>query len=1354
MDSDQRDSIVVPDDELTRQATDAIAGFGYQLYQTVSAWMSLKDGEQLFVEMAEDFAINSRTALSMTQVKRTRASVTLRSRGVVALITALWTFQEANPGKTVSSAFLTTSGIGKEKGLSFPNSVAGLTYWRIGAREQADVEPLRTALISLDLPAGLKAFLETATPDDIRNRILRPIHWYTAAPSADELERDLEDRLVLYGQHRGVGAQDSRNALSALVVELLRCVRRPATDRYVTAADMATVFERNTFRLVPPSLLRTGLPIPGATEVLTPSGLNVSDAASIPLPPRAALRSDIVGERHGALVADGVLWLQGSSGVGKTTLALLIARRQNAPWLFADLRDLEANALRMALTRLATTFAANVGRGLILDDLPPDIDNATILALRRVARAVSDVDGLLIVTSTKPPAPTVRSSIGVRPGSVKAVPHLTESDIAEIVTHAGGDASSWSRLILVSTGGHPQLVDARIMGLRQRGWRDDRLADILPRSGRRSDVEMERQAVRVRLLQEMDEGSREMLFRLSLLTSNFDRAMAIAAASATPQLAQAGLVFDALIGPWIEHAGPERFRISQLLRDSGEAALGHPLKQVVRGAVLRHLLDERPFPADQLMQVFILAFGLRHVQGLGLFSAMLISNAYRNKELFSRLAEEVSIFVLAGSDAGKPLFPENLHISCMLRYAQLLVACSLNDFAAAGKVLDIALAEAANLDPEFKTHMHSMLLCSALIERGLSLPPLRWLGMLHALSEIPGGLLRKRSPQQNPLTGLVMTTSHEEELFVLRATALTSLDELAQLIDAMDQLPVQRRDQYLSAATSMLQSTAHIVASAWLADVERPDFDAKTAAEMLARLRVKVRSWSSRDIAVELACAHAVILDEYAHDEQAALSVLADAQAEYPDDYRVNRQRQKVYYRNGQHERALAEFEIFARSLDRASLIDSAFALREAGRSAAEIGELKRTRTFFERAWQALASSFDHMLPMKAGLSGDCAILTYQTGDVDEAIMLMIRALGEAERIDPSKGLKEHYCVLVLLTAILWMRGARADWPLVRQAMVIGMCSNPDPPPELQARPLPQRQLVWYELAELEADVSNSTVALVELRKRTKNGNGLLPMEVSLAGSVLRAATRGLNIEGFLDAVRNYASAANYVGRLLRDRKPEDILNMPSGVVRPIAGKQWQEIAVQDAVRTATVVFVLSMASQGRRDLYDAFQALCRRTDGMSVVAASLFEFIDSPRTSAGDLVEATTEVVSQMLNPNFVFTATEAFGATVVIVQILAGHTLGEIVAKPVLGYFRILWREIIAERTFSMRNPSATAAFVLAAFDKGTTELAKLANVVLASEHAVRGRLSDELRAIVHRIAEPVREPVDYVNQGAAQR
>jgi hypothetical protein len=223
--------INVPPEEVERQAGAALLGYGYQLYQTASAWLRLKPNELLHIEFAEDFAISDEGTLELTQVKNTKSTLSLRSKAVVALIRAVWGFQISNPGRSVFAALITTGRIGRERGLTFPGKASALSYWRVAAREQADIEPLRAALLGLDLPEDLLAFLRSCTADEIRERILRPIRWLTSGPSQDEIERDLHDQLIHFGNAQGVGAQDSKNALNAIIVELLTCVRLPAASR-------------------------------------------------------------------------------------------------------------------------------------------------------------------------------------------------------------------------------------------------------------------------------------------------------------------------------------------------------------------------------------------------------------------------------------------------------------------------------------------------------------------------------------------------------------------------------------------------------------------------------------------------------------------------------------------------------------------------------------------------------------------------------------------------------------------------------------------------------------------------------------------------------------------------------------------------------------------------------------------------------------------------------------------------------------------------------------------------------------------------------------------------------------------
>ena len=721
----------VPASEIARQATDALGGYVYQLDHTVMTWLTLGDGEALHIEFAEDVAVSADGKLDLTQIKKLAANITLRSDSVAKLITSVWEFQKKNRDRRVSGALLTTSGIGKEKAMSFPGNMPGLVYWRTAAREGADVEPIRTALLTLALPHDLETFVKEATADQLRTRVIRPIHWLGDSAKPDELRRDVEEKLVLLGSRMGVPAAASKNARDFLVGALLDSIRQPAGRRYLTKADLLEVFQSKTFIILPPNMLQ-GLPLGATGSPLTPVEAIARDAAHIPLPRRAASRIGEVERLQAKLVSGGTLWFHGSSGLGKSTLAMLLARSQGVAWRFANLREFPAPVTRSIMVGIASSFRQTGARGLILDDFPADADNALISAIGQVARAIADADGVLIITSMKPPQPTLSGCLGLDADAIIRVPYLNEEDVADMVTAAGGDPHKWARSIHVFAGGHPQLVDARVAGLEQRGWNEKEiLASIVPFKGSTNDMEEERKAVRSRLLQELPPNATEVLLRLSLLHGNFDRTMALVVADAPDAVPRAGLEFDFLVGPWIEQVGPDRYRLSPLLKDSATAGLSPALQQSIKSNVMNYLIKQRPFPADQLLQVFLIAFEQHDREGLTWFGhAVLAASSNPKKTQFKRLAQEVSVFALVDWGEGKPLIPDDLPLSTLLRFAQLRVAVATDNMKQARKLVDRALVENSLAAGERRQYLDAMIFMTVMLETGIPIRPKKWLSML------------------------------------------------------------------------------------------------------------------------------------------------------------------------------------------------------------------------------------------------------------------------------------------------------------------------------------------------------------------------------------------------------------------------------------------------------------------------------------------------------------------------------------------------------------------------------------------------------------------------------------------------
>jgi len=1333
--------VKVPKSEIARQATDALGGYVYQLDHTVMTWLTLGDDEALHIEFAEDIAKSSDGKLDLAQIKKVAANITLRSDGVAKLITSVWEFQKANSDRKVSGALLTTSSIGRERQTSFPGKLPGLVYWRTAARPGADVDPIRTALLSLDLPSYLKAFIRSATADELRKRIIRPIHWLPKSAGQDELRQEIEEQLVLLGSRMGVPAAASRDARNFLVGALLESVAKPAEQRYVTKAKLLEIFQKKTFITLPPNMLE-GLPLGALGAPLTPVEAIARDVARVPLPKRAALRTKEVARLQTHLVSSGVLWFHGSSGLGKSILAVLLARSQSVEWRVADLRDLSASAIHSILVGIANTFRQTGAGGLVLDDFPADADNALVSATGQVARAVADADGLLVITCTKPPHPTLSSRLGLNDDAIVRVPYLALEDVANMVRGAGGDPQKWAGTIYAfAGGGHPQLVDARVAGLAQRGWDEkELLADFVPLTGTPNDMEEERKAVRSRLLGELQPNAIELLLRVSLLQGTFDRPMALVTASTPTAVPQAGLVFDFLVGPWIEQLGPERYRLSPLLKDSGAAGITPPLQRSIKTNVMNYLIQQRPFPADQLLQVFLIAFQQDDRAGLTWFGhAILSASANPARSQFKRLAEEVSVFAIVDRGDDKPLIPDDIPLSTLLRFAQLRVAVATDDMKQAARLVDRALAENNYADSERRQLRDAMVFATVMSEPRIPIGPRRWLPMLLDLVATPAFrsvFTRTQTiPAASPLSGLPPTARHDEMMFVARAAALKSIEELAELFDALEQQPQSVRDRYLGAAARTNPGLDLIVAASWLTEAKRSGFDAKAAAAMYHKLSQTRSATDNPALAVELLCAEAIMLDEYGDDEDGALEVLDVAQEAYPNKYRLNRQRQKVFYRHREYAEALAEFEKFQDRLPKEPAVDRAFAMREAGRSAAEIGELEKARMFFEQAWESARVCGAGMKPMTAGLSADCAILDFDAGKHENALSLMRRALIEADDLDPRAGLKQAFVKRVHIAAVLYMRSGAPDFPAARRARVYGMCSEPEPQEWFRNQPQAQPAFVWYQLAELESEISQSQAVLMELRRRTAATGGLLPLESMLVPRLAEAAIRNLDIQRFLEALKTYPRAIVESISNMRAWSGGDPFNMPVGNLTPIGDGEWSNPRIAQTTKNAILSFVLVCAAAGHADIVANLRNKVTLVPALAKEVENLFSVIDEPSDNEQDVYVIIPSIAGRLLHGE-VFNTDDVFLSAIYAFQFLEDSAIARPAAEALMAFYERVWPEILRDRAFSMRSPATNGPIILSAIRKGETAMQRMANMVLATEAAARRGLSHDLRERLSKI------------------
>jgi len=120
----------VPQGDPAGQAIASLRGYAYQLYATAFAWLSLQDGEELYLEVAQDYATAVRDALAAVRVKDTQATTTIQSEKVRQAITEFADLVERNPARRLTLRYLSPSAIGKEqKRKHRVGDEPALAYW-------------------------------------------------------------------------------------------------------------------------------------------------------------------------------------------------------------------------------------------------------------------------------------------------------------------------------------------------------------------------------------------------------------------------------------------------------------------------------------------------------------------------------------------------------------------------------------------------------------------------------------------------------------------------------------------------------------------------------------------------------------------------------------------------------------------------------------------------------------------------------------------------------------------------------------------------------------------------------------------------------------------------------------------------------------------------------------------------------------------------------------------------------------------------------------------------------------------------------------------------------------------------
>jgi hypothetical protein len=321
------------DESNKRQADHILAAFRYQLLHSLDAWVNLRQGEVLWLEIEEDYSVARPAGTTDVQVKRSAAAAgptprSFHSEDVRDVLDRFWTRSSEGLDDRSRLVFIANSGAAQERDLTFPGNVPGLVYWGRAA-QASDTSSIRAALSAIFAGHPIGDWIDTQPSDgELRARLLRRVEWVLNSDDVAPLMDLIRDEIAAIYLTKGLLAILADEAVRSLLDRVFETAsQRDPRDRHLTAVNLHRSLEQVA---EPTAILQaTARALSGVSSDLTTSDVFVTqlDTVSPSIIDRAATVGDILQR----FSAEPVIWLHGTHGTGKSTLARLLAQRTSRP---------------------------------------------------------------------------------------------------------------------------------------------------------------------------------------------------------------------------------------------------------------------------------------------------------------------------------------------------------------------------------------------------------------------------------------------------------------------------------------------------------------------------------------------------------------------------------------------------------------------------------------------------------------------------------------------------------------------------------------------------------------------------------------------------------------------------------------------------------------------------------------------------------------------------------------------------------------------------------------------------------------------------------------------------------------
>jgi hypothetical protein len=1328
--------------ERAREAIDSLGGYAYQLYQSAIAWGELEEDGILLLEVAEDYATCIEDALKAVQVKRTSSSITSNSKSVCQAIDSLLELQRTNPKLDVSLRYLTTSAIGRETKIEDRvGSIATLNYWQALSSSEG-IPALRERLMAMQLSDDSKASIAAWSDEELYERLVKKLEFDCGEPGIDGVRQKLQDLLVIAGDKKGLYAEESEKALPRILERVL-LVCSSHGRRELKRADFIRIFEAELTTQVPNALIRdlsknSLKQLTGDQDVSIVSHENVLEPLFEGAQPSPFAKRTHLARRVEASLDRGNVWLFGGSGFGKTLLAktALLSRLDRTAVL--RLRDQPPERAAYLLNRAVIELLTTDYDGLLIDDVS-DAGNARVADdLERLTSLASMREKKVVVCSYQKPSPSILSRVGVHTNSCIEIGLLTDADIADLAAGAPSHHEVWQNYVrLGSSNGHPQLAHALAVGLEGRDWPTSDLGRMNAILGNDEALNITREEARRRILTELPDEERRLIYRLSLTTGTFTREMAKALADAPPPIAAAGEALDRLVGPWIDQVSSGEFQVSPLAAGSGTAQLNEQEQKVVHAKIAKCLIGGRQIDSSRLDQLLLSGFVGEAEQAL---MALVFATLSTDSDKVQILAQNTMAFKVWRTD--QQFYPKNARLSVMLRMAQSLIVLADGDVQVFRKCFDAFHRELDVLGDEEATSLLKLTLYGKLL-----LHP----NLAEAYPEFPQLVAEAaEAAEQHGISEDYelsesagyehMEISMPQALFTMQMSNLKTLKTLETVLGSLSEISEEQRERLVPPIDEVRFNPEQIVKSIWVKEKAHYGYNADSFAESLISTSRVLESLGETEFAIGCYLTAAVVQSEETKDHAKGLATLDAASERYGERFSLRRGRAAVYFNQDRHAEQIAAVEPYLDEAEKRSWIEMTYLHRELGIAHGSLENWAEAEHHFDVAkTYSEKVQIEAMDLMAIGLIADRAVCQWYRGSHVSALVSMRAALDLLAEVDPNSGFNANALHRLVMFTGWWIYAKYNDLKEVEveanTQMVIGCNSNPNPHSGLGDPPIGSPTMIFYLLAEVDVGNGGGADIWEEVVSRFSETEAILSQECLLHLHIFQKALErrdGKTVAVFgPKAVDAMAAFPNIPQENLNPENP--IFGKP----QLICGDAWESGRL-DRLSGITAMICDAIVSNDDAAIESLFTAVS--VSDRPMIADNEIEAFNSATIQSNNPSVSTFGAIGE-------FHKSFRDGSRPIIPKLMvlslrifevcqkAGQTFS---ATPTLADWLFgVWREAVAEERFRFSVPHLAENEIYAALNNEDRSLASIAKLILAIEPHVDVGLGESFIAVLREAA-----------------